>query len=146
MNPPIERGKPVVNAKTGEITLEYEFPEPGDAEAYGEVMNKTAIEAKHERFRKCKGGYIRKGKKCVKGGPTRYGRTRLKIAAAGTYKLHIRPSTKVLAALKKGKTLTVRLEVVFTPTGTTDHISKTTTVRVRLKRAPQGTQHAGGKR
>jgi hypothetical protein len=146
MNPPIEKGKPRVNTKTGEITFEYDFPEPGVAEAYGEVMNKTATGAKHERSRKCRGGYIRKGKKCVKVGPTRYGRTTLAIATAGTYKLHIRPSTKVLAALKTGKTLTVRLSVVFTPTGTTAHISNSTTIRVRLKRALQSRHHAGGKR
>ena len=30
MSPPIERRKPLVNGKTGEIVLEYEFPEAGE--------------------------------------------------------------------------------------------------------------------
>ncbi len=145
-NPPVEKGKPLVNGKTGEITLEYDFPEAGEAEAYGEVIDKTTVEAKHEQIKKCKSGYVRKGKKCVKGAPARYGHTRLAIATAGTYKLHIKPSTKALAALKQGKTLTVRVTVVFTPAGTTDHISKTTTVSVHLNKAHQSKHHIKGRR
>ena len=51
----------------------------------------------------------------------------------------------VLATLKKGKTLQVRVTVIFTPSGTTYHISETTTVNVRLKKAYQSTHHAKGK-
>ncbi|MFZ2114296.1 MAG: hypothetical protein WAU77_11290 [Solirubrobacteraceae bacterium] len=141
-NPPIEKGKPHVDNKTGEITLEYDFPEPGDAEASGEVINKTATEAEHEQAKKCKSGYVRKGKKCVKSSPVRYGRTRLAIITAGTYKLRIKPSAVVLTALRRGKTLAVRVTVVFTPTGTTDHISKMTTVVVHLNRTHKATHRA----
>ena len=99
------------------------------------MVDKAAIEAKHERTETCKKGHIRKGKKCLDNTPVRYGRASLKIVTAGTYKLRIKPSGKALTALKQGKTLTVRATVVFTPAGTTDHISKTTTVRVDLKKA-----------
>jgi hypothetical protein len=146
MNPPTVKGKPVVNAKTGEITLEYDFPEPGEAEAYGEVLDRTAIAAKHERTETCKKKDIRKGKKCLDNNPVRYGRTKLRITTAGIYKIHIRPSGKVLAALGKGKTLTVRATVVFTPAGATDHIFKTTTVGVRLNEAHQSKHHTKGSR
>jgi hypothetical protein len=140
-NSPVKKGKPLVNGKTGEITLEYDFPEPGEVEAYGEVVGKAAVDAKYERTKKCKSRYVRKGKKCVKSAPARYERTRLAIATAGTYKLHIKPSTEVLTALKQGKTLTIRATVVFTPGGTTDHISKMTMVTVHLKKAHQSKHH-----
>lgn len=136
-NPPIEKGKPLVNAKTGEITLEYDFPEPGEAEAYGEVVDKAVIEAKQ-----CKKEHIRNGKRCAGNATVRYGRAGLVIATAGTYKLRIKPTTNVISVLKKGKTLTVRVTLVFTPAGTTDHISKTTTVSVHLKKAHQSKHHA----
>jgi len=154
-NPPIEKGKPVVNVKTGEITLEYEFPEPGEAQQEGQVVQGaslarltatsllgvgdplTAFDAKNN---KCKKAYIRKGRKCVNNAPVRYGRATLAIPAAGIYRLHVKPGAKVLAALKKGKTLGVRLTLVFTPAATADHITETTSARVhlKLKKMPHG--------
>ncbi|HTD58025.1 MAG TPA: hypothetical protein VK672_03945 [Solirubrobacteraceae bacterium] len=145
-DPPIRKGKPLVNARTGEITLEYDFPESGEAEASGEVLDGAAIEAKHERTKNCKKEYIRSGKRCVSNTPVRYGRARFAIATAGTYKLHIKATTKVTSVLKKGKTLTIHVTLVFTPAGTTDHISKTTTVNVHLKKANQSKHHAKSKR
>jgi hypothetical protein len=145
-NPLVERGKSHINSKTGEITLEYDFPEPGEVEASGEVINKTSTEAKHEQAKKCESGYVREGKKCVKGSPVRYGRTRLAIITAGTYKLRIKPSAVVLTALRQGETLAVRVTVVFTPTGTADHISKMTTVVVHLNRTHKATHRAKSKR
>jgi hypothetical protein len=145
-NPPVKKRKPLVNGKTGEITLEYDFPEPGYAEAYGEVIDKAAVEAKHKQPEICKKRGTGKRKECLDSLPIRYGRATLAIATAGTYKLHIKPSGKVLAALKKGKTLRVRLTVIFTPAGTTDHISETAMVSVRLKKAHQSTHHASGRR
>ena len=64
----------------------------------------------------------------------RYGRTKVTIPAAGLYKIHVRPSAKVLAALKRGATLDVRVVLVFTPIGTSVHIHEASTVRVRLAR------------
>jgi hypothetical protein len=144
-NPPVKKRKPLVNGKTGEITLEYEFPESGAAEAYGEVIDKAAVDAQHKQAKTCKRIATRMRTECIDSAPVRYGRATLAIAAAGTYKLHIKPSRKVLATLKKGKTLQVRVTVIFTPSGTTYHISETTTVNVRLKKAYQSTHHAKGK-
>ena len=39
----LRKGKPTVNAKTGEIELEYEFPEAGEAEAFGEVTQGSSL-------------------------------------------------------------------------------------------------------
>ena len=162
-SPPIEKGEPVVNAETGEITLEYEFPEDGEAQLEGQVLQGASLartrtpallddpgdplagfEAKHRSSQKCKRGYVRRGKKCLNNAPVRYGRTTPAIATAGTYTLHLEPGTKVLAALKKGKTLSVGLTLVFTPAATTDHITETTAATVHLKLKKK--HHSKGKR
>jgi hypothetical protein len=144
-NPPVKKRKPLVNGKTGEITLEYEFPEPGTADAYGEVIDNATVDAKHKQTKTCKKRATGKRKECIDSVPMRYGRSTLAIATAGSYKLHIKPSQKVLAALKNGKTLQIRVTVIFTPSGTTSYIPETTTVSVHLKKAHQSTHHAKGK-
>jgi Divergent InlB B-repeat domain len=141
-NPPVQKGKPVVNAKTGEIEVEYEFPEPGLAETFGEVMQGATLASAHavpaaatqsKKTRRCRKGYVKQGKRCVSNAPVRYGQSTLTIASAGTEKIHVKPSSKVSAALKHGKTLRVRVTLVFTPTGTADHITESATATVHLK-------------
>jgi hypothetical protein len=150
--PPVEKGKPLVNTKTGEITLEYEFPEPGEAQEEAQVVNGASL-ARFSGFQlfdpgaglaafgassgkkpaKCKRGYVRKGRKCVSNAPIRYGRVTLKVPTAAIYKLAVKPTSRVFSALKRGKTLSVRLTLVFTPAGTTDHITETISAKVYLK-------------
>jgi hypothetical protein len=151
-NPPIEKTHPFVFVETGEIESEYEFPEGGDAEDEAEVVEGATLARVHanllgqvggepeavaakkgKKAKKCKKGLLKKGKKCVSNAPVQYGHTSLTIPAAGTYKLRIKPSAQVLAALKKGKTLNVKVTLKFTPKGTTVHIVKTTAVKVHLK-------------
>jgi hypothetical protein len=147
---PVEKRKPVVNTATGEITLEYEFREAGEAEEEAQVA-KGARVARAQAFAtprlgyplatlaterkgdKCKKGFVKKGKKCVSNAPVRYGRASLAILTAGTYKLQVKPRGQVFAALKKGKTLHVALTLVFIPTGTDDHITETTSAAVHLE-------------
>lgn len=112
MSPPIERRKPLVNSKTGDIVLEYEFPEPGNVRVRGEAMG------------------------------SEYGETRTAIAAAGRYKLRIKPHDGTRAALKQGKSLTVRLVVLFRPAGTRNQIVESTTVRVHGTRPRRGAPHS----
>jgi VCBS repeat-containing protein len=64
----------------------------------------------------------------------KFGLVKLAIPTPGTYKIDIKPSGKVLAALKKGKTLAVRITVVFTPAGTTTQLTKVSAVRLQIKR------------
>jgi hypothetical protein len=141
-----------VNAKTGEITVEYEFPEPGEAEYQGEVphgaqlasvgtpaLSKLAETSK--KSKRCRRGFVKKHKRCVSNGPVVYGKGRLVVPLAGVYKIHVKPSGRVLAALKRGKTLTVRLKVVFTPAHTTDHIVVTSTARVHLQKPKHRKHH-----
>jgi hypothetical protein len=150
-SPPIAKHKPRVNRRTGEITLEYAFAEPGEAEAYGEVVGETAsarssarggtdpqgaFPADHaalQKRRRCKKGYVAKGRKCVKSTPLRYKRTTLHVRQPGTYTFHLTPGARALAALRNGKSLTVRAILAFTPEGTNDHIRATTKVVVRVQ-------------
>jgi hypothetical protein len=91
---------------------------------------------------KCAKGYIKKAAKCVSNAPVKFGLVKLAIPTPGTYKIDIGPSGKVLAALKKGKTLAVRITVVFTPAGTTTRLTKVSSVRLRIK--PAGKHRVAG--
>lgn len=147
---PPGKGKTIV-LESGEIEEEYEFPESGEAEDSGEVVdgaeasrfqagtllgqlgsNQAAFIAK-KKSKKCKKGYVKKGKKCVNNAPLSYGSMKLTIPAAGKYKFKLKPSGKVLAALKKGKTLNVKTTLKFVPKGTVAPILTVSDVKVHLK-------------
>jgi hypothetical protein len=143
----------IVDEEDGEIIDEFEFPESGEAELTGDVDEgaeaasfqgfqsplsalgqPTAFAARKKgKSKKCKVGYVKKGKKCVNNAPVPYGLVKLTIPSAGKYRLELKPSAKVLAALKQGKTLNVKLALEFTPAGTTTHILTTKFVKVHLK-------------
>jgi hypothetical protein len=145
INPPIEKHPPKVGPN-GEIEWELEFPEPGEGEDEAEDPNGaeassvhspvllSAVDANHHG-KKCKKGTIKKGKRCVSNVSVHYGRGKLSIPTAGAYKITIKPTGKVLAALKKGKTLHVTIRVTFTPAHTTVHLIKTASVKLHLKKA-----------
>jgi hypothetical protein len=145
--PPREKGKTHINPTTGGITVEYDFPETGEGEAYGEVASR-AVTASHnaahvaafKRGERCTpsrsdgNGRGHRAKTCKGNSQVRYGRTKVTIPAVGLYKVNVRPSAKVLAALKRGATLDVRVVLVFTPIGTSVHIHEASTVKLRLAR------------
>jgi hypothetical protein len=152
--PPIRKRKPVVNTRTGEIELEYAFPEAGQAEAYGEISQgatlarsraRTASAAPDGKGKKCRKGYARRARKCVNNAPVRYGRVTLTVSAPGVHKLLIKPSGRVLAALKKGRRLSVNATLVFTPAGTKLRIPSSNTVALRLKTANTRTRRTAHK-
>jgi hypothetical protein len=133
---------PLVNLKTGEIQVEYQFPEPGQAETFGEVTHGATLASVHtrpgsagdsKRTKRCPTGYVKSGKRCVNNAPVRYGQSVLTVSAAGTDSFDVKPSGKVLAALRKGRTLTIRVTLIFIPAETTDHIAAVTTETVHLK-------------
>lgn len=166
--PPRVKLAPHLNAKTGDIEAEYEFPEAGEAQAYGEVTQGASIARvqpsslfafaasssdggawqqqaqaaarhgrrhhHHAKGKRCKRGDVRHGKRCVSNAPVRYGQVTLKAPTAGVYKIRIKPTGKVLAALRHGRTIAVKFVLVFTPAGTTDHMVETATVKVHLER------------
>lgn len=164
INPPIEKRRPVVFEETGEVEWEVEFPEPGEVEFEGELLEGAELASVHHhrglaafatieaatafasghpphkhkaKPKKCKQGFVKKGKRCVSRAPVHYGKAKLAIPTPGTYKFRFKPTGTMLAALKKGKKLNVRLTLVFTPALTSVHITKTASVQLHLKKKPK---------
>jgi hypothetical protein len=146
-SPPREKGKARINPTTGGITVEYDFPEAGEGETYGEVgvravtaSRNAAHAAAFKRGERCApsrsdgNGRGHRAKTCKGNTQVRYGRTKVTIPAAGVYKIHVKPSSNVFTALKQGKTLDVHVMLVFTPAHTSTHIHEACTVEVRLAR------------
>jgi hypothetical protein len=146
--PPVEKRKPVV-IEHGEIEWEIEFPEPGEVEFEGEVLEEAELQRVREResaftlggvtlvepigiaSRKCKKGFVKKHNKCVRRRPVHYSKHKLTITTPGTYRLRLKPTGKVLRALKRGKKLNVRITLKFTPAMTSVHLSKSAKVKLR---------------
>jgi hypothetical protein len=139
--------KKTVVLEEGEVEVEDEFAEPGTADDEGYVDEGASLArfdpdsqaflnapaAYQAKAKKCKKGYVRKSGKCVSNKPVKYGRATLSITKAGRYKFHIKPSKAVLSALKKVKTVHVKLTLVFTPAGSTEHITRVSYVTVHYK-------------
>ncbi len=113
-------GNPQVNIKNGQIVVIGQFPAPGTATSTGIVTQGATlarvadIDAEAARkHKKCKRGYVKKGKKCVSNKPVPYGTTTLTIPTAGTYSIVIKPTSKVLKALTAGKKLLVVVSTTF---------------------------------
>ena len=161
--PPVERGRPQVNTRTGVITLVYEFPEAGEAREEGRVRAGASLArsraerspglgaaaganpAALARSAKCRKGYVLRHRRCVSNAPVRYGRAQLAIPTPTTRKLQIKPSARVLAALKRGRKLNVTLTLSFTPAGTSLRIAETAAASVKLKRGKAHHKRATGR-
>jgi hypothetical protein len=163
-NPPVPKRPPVVFEETGEVEWEVEFPEPGEAEVELELLEEAelarlhgahalarvsaiagepvALTAKH-KSKKCKKGFVRKRGKCVSRAPVHFSKRKLTIAPAGVYKLRLKPTGRVLAALRKGKKLHVNVNVRFTPGLTSVHLVKSARVTLRIRKHHK--KHHGGK-
>jgi hypothetical protein len=148
----------IIYEKSGEIETEYDFPEGGIAEEGAEVLQGASIAQVRAGLlaplggdlatvaatgKKCKQGFLRKGTRCVSNKPVQYGRARLTVPAAGHYNLRIKPSRKIITALRSGKKLNVQLTLMFTPAATTHHIRIVHNVKVWMKQraAPKHKKH-----
>ncbi len=160
-SPPIPKVV-IVDEEDGEIEDEVEFPEDGEADLSGEVDDGAeaarvhgplamqfagapvaSVAKKHGKSKRCKKGDVKKGGRCVSNAPIPYGSIKVAVTAAGKYKLKLKPSAAALAALHKGKHLNVKLTLVFTPAGTTIHITSTKFVQVHLKHKSHKHKHGG---
>jgi|HubBroStandDraft_6_1064221.scaffolds.fasta_scaffold26520_3 hypothetical protein len=143
--PPI-KGKVYV-LEDGEVEEEVEFLEEGEFEDEAYVEDGASLASFQQDglaelggqelatiASKCKKGFVRKNGKCVSNKPVKFGHVHIKITKAGRYRIKVKPSKRVLLALKEGKTLHVKFKLVFTPAGTTDHIHSVRYVTVHLKK------------
>jgi len=143
--PPTETAGPHVNPTTGAITFTYDISEPGQLTADSVIKQGASIArvaSSKAKAKKCKAGYIRKKTKCVNNGPVTYGTAELVVTTPGVYKITVKPTSKALAALRRGTALVVTTTIYFMPTGATTPITKTLTTRVKLRK---GGKHGHGK-
>ncbi len=128
--PAVERRKPRVNGRTGEIVLDYEFPEPGNVQVRAEVLKEATLARVARR-------HLDPSEQRSSPAPRRtvrlpvYGESATWLDAAGRYTLRVKPRNKIRAALKQGESLTVRLTVRFEPAGTSEEIDNSASVEVR---------------
>jgi hypothetical protein len=161
--PPVPLKGIVVNGGTGELEWEIEVLEEGELEWEGEVFEGgelfgpngelarflnlrrgnegVAFDARAKHTKKCKKGFVRKGRKCVNNAPVKYGRVHLAVTP-GHYKLRIKPNKTVLNALKKGRKLRVKTTLTFAPTRfKTTHLTQTSSTTVHLTKKHKKKHH-----
>lgn len=144
-------GNPQVNTRNGQIVVLGQFPAPGTATSIGTVShgatlarfkNAVAEAAKRKsKSKKCKRGFVKKKGKCVSNAPVLYGTTTLVIPASGTYSIVVSPTSRVLKALKAGKTLNVVLSTTFQNRAGGAPVTHIQGVLVRLKKAKKPKKH-----
>lgn len=113
-------GNPQVNTTNGQIVVIGQFPAPGTATSTGTVSHgatlarvEHAVAEAARKSKRCRRGFVKKKGRCVSNAPVLYGTSTLVIPAAGTYSIVLRPTTRVLEALKTGKTLDVVVSTTF---------------------------------
>jgi hypothetical protein len=114
-------GRPQINERNGQITVVGQFPAKGTATANGVVQQGATLarverliaEAARGKSKKCKRGFVKKRKKCVSNAPVLYGVSSITIPTPGTYAIVIKPTPRVLKALKAGKRLNVTVSTTF---------------------------------
>lgn len=133
-------GSPQVNDKNGQIVVTGAFPVAGTATTLAVVQQGATLarvrgaDAEAAKRKKCKRGFVRVRRKCTSTAPVRYGLASLTISAAGTYTLVIKPSQRVLAALRKGKKVSVTLSTTFQNRAGGAPVTHVQSVVVKLKK------------
>jgi hypothetical protein len=119
-------GAPAVKAGTYAVNVPASVSGPGTVSGIATVPAAQAAKAK-----KCKAHYVLRQGKCVS---TIYGTGSLHVSIAGRVTLTIKPTSKTLAALRKGKRLQVTVAVTYRPAGGGKATTKTETITVRGKK------------
>jgi hypothetical protein len=141
-------GNPQFNARTGQIVVIAQFPAPGTATSTGVVQQGATLarageaalirealaEAARHRSKKCRRGFVKKGRKCLNNAPVVFGTTVQTIPAPGTYSIVINPSGKVLKALRAGKKLNVVISTTFQNRAGGAPVTHLQSVFVKLKK------------
>lgn len=140
-------GNPQVNTKNGQIVVIGQFPAPGTATANGIVTQGATLArvkqalAEAARKKKCKRGFVKKGRKCVNNAPVVYGTATLAIPGPGTYSIVISPTSRALKALKAGKKLNVVISTTFQNRAGGIPVTHLQSVFVKLKKPKKHGHH-----
>lgn len=123
--PELSLSPATVAAKTFVLNVPAGVSGPGTVSGVAVVPAAQAAAAK-----KCKPHFVRRHRKCVS---TIYGTGSVHTTAAGTVKLKIKPTSKTLAGLHKGKRLRVTLTVTFQPSDGGKAVTRVERLTVRGK-------------
>jgi hypothetical protein len=129
-----------LNESNGQITITAQLPGAGLLTANGVVRQGatlarvTSTSAEAARHKKCKRGYVIKQGRCVNNASVVYGVAALSAGSAGTYTLVIKPSKRVLEALRKGKRPLVTVSVIFQPLPSGTELGATKTLVAKVKK------------
>jgi hypothetical protein len=128
------------NASNGQITVTAPLPGAGTFSAdavvrHGATLARVTPLGFARAAKKCRRGSVARRGRCVNDAPVLYGAASLNASAAGTYTLVIKPSKRVLQALRKGKTLVVKVSVEFQPVANGAAVTNAQTLVAKLKRA-----------
>jgi hypothetical protein len=128
-------GHPRVNEKTGQITITVQLPGAGLATARAALKQGAALaRAGAASKKKCRRGLVTRHGRCTGGASAAFGTGALNAPIAGTYAIVIKPTKRVLAALKKGKKLNVTVSVTFQNRAGGAAVTHAQSVLVKLKR------------
>jgi hypothetical protein len=134
-------GSPHVNGKNGQIMVTAQFPGAGTASAEAVVQHGATLAALARggahtpRKKGCNRGLVRAHGKCMRNARVLYGAASLAVPVAGTYTIVIKPTTRVLTALRRGKQLAVTLSITFQARSGGTPVTRIQSVVVRLKEA-----------
>jgi hypothetical protein len=140
-------GNPHVNEKNGQIVIVDAFPAPGTATASGIIQHGATLARVEARLveaaksKKCKRTFVKKRGKCISDKPVLFGVTVFTVPRAGTYAIVIKPTSRVLKALKAGKKLLVTVTTTFHNAAGGTHVSHVQTVLDKVKKPKKKHKH-----
>ena len=106
-----------VSDRSGAIAISVKASTAGTTSAVGVVQQGAALARVPASLaaakRKCKHGFVTRRGRCTSNAPVVYGSAALTSSTAGTYTLVIKPTRRVLEALKRGHALDVTLTTTF---------------------------------
>jgi hypothetical protein len=138
-------GRPRVNERTGQVLLTVQLPAAGVASAdavvtQGASLARTASAraAAAKRAKRCRHGFVRRHGRCTSASSVAFGVASLIAPSAGRYTLKISPAARVLAALRKGRSVFVTISVTFQNRAGGAPVTHAQRVLVKLRKRPHG--------
>jgi hypothetical protein len=107
-----------LDESNGQITVTVQTAAAGSVSVSaivkeGASLARVQLHARAARHKVCRRGFVVRRGRCASNAPALYGAASLTSSTPGTYRLVIKPSKRVLAALRRGEHLHVTLTVTF---------------------------------
>jgi hypothetical protein len=127
-----------LNEKNGQITVTAQLPSGGILTADAVIKQGASIAratpvGDTAAAKKCKRGYVRRHGRCINNAAVVYGIGARNVGSAGSYSLTIKPTRRVLAALRKGRKPFVTVYVSLEPLPSGAQLNAVRTLVARIK-------------